>query len=392
MSKNLLKLESSIVFEKNYNANKTDKRIISNRGGARSTKTYSLLQLFIVLCFEKTGKEYDIIRKALPSLRHSAYKDFIDILKSNNLYSEKNHNKTDLSYSFRGNLFSFFSIDDAQKVRGRKRDYVLLNEANELTIEDFRQISLRTNEKLFMDYNPSDEDSWIYDIESRNDAIRIDSTYLDNPFLPQGIVGEIERLKEDDPDYWLVYGLGEIGRRRELIYRNWDTCDSFPDNCDEIIYGMDFGFNDPKVLGKIGRRGNELFIDELVYQRELLRADLIKMLPNLIHSKTAEIYADSEDPETITDIYNNGWNVKPADKEKGSVLYGIECVKMFKIWITGRSTNIIRDWKNYKWKVDKNGKVLDEPAHAFSHSPDMVRYPVYTHWGKEQETFSIYGV
>ena len=381
MQRKQLEINASTVYERNREAFFTSKRIISNRGGARSTKTFSILQLFVTLCFEKTGVEYDVVRKTLPSLRATAYKDFLDIIKSLGLYDEKNHNKSELTYQLRGNTFNFYSIDNAQKIRGRKRDHVLLNEVNELGLEDFRQISLRTTGKIFMDYNPSDEDVWVYDVERRDDAIRIDSTYTDNPFLGTGIVTEIERLKTDDPDYWQVYGLGQIGKRREIVFTNWDTCDEFPTNCDEVIYGMDFGFNDPKVFLKLGKRGNEIFIHELLYERELIRADLIQKMPQLVERRNAEIYADSEDPETIADIHQNGYNIKPSNKEKGSVLFGIEALKAYKVWITATSLNLIRDWKNYKWKMDKNGKILDEPAHTFSHGPDAARYPVYTHWG-----------
>ena len=384
--KKKLRLKASTVYKRNHDAFQSEKRIISNRGGGRSSKTYSILQLFITLCFERTGLEFDIVRKTLPALRTTAYKDFLDIIKSLGLYDEKNHNMSELTYSFRGNTFNFYSIDNAQKVRGRKRDHILLNEVNELTLEDFRQISMRTTGKIFMDYNPSDEESWVYDIEQRDDALRIDSTFLDNPFNAQPVIDEIKRLESEDPDYWQVYGLGLIGRRREIIFTNWDTCDEFPTNCDEVIYGMDFGFNNPKVFLKLGKRGKEIFLHELVYERELMRSELINRMPGLVGKRGTEIYADSEDPETIADIHSNGWNIKPSNKEKGSVLFGIEAIKAYKVWITASSLNLIRDWKNYKWKMDKNGKILDEPAHTFSHGPDAARYPIYTHWGNPHKS------
>ena len=149
--------------------------------------------------------------------------------------------------------------------------------------------------------------------------------------------------------------------------------------------GLDFGFNDPKVVVKLGRQGRDIWIDELLYRQGMIREDFIPELKKLIpyEYRTKEQYADSADPESIEVIYRAGFNIHPADKEKDSVMFGIETVKGYHLHITARSVNVIKDFKNYKWKVDKNGKTLDEPIHAFSHAPDAVRYPIYTHWGKE---------
>lgn len=380
--KRKLQLKASPLFEKIRDAKK---RFIVLEGGARSTKTYSTLQYFIVDAFQNTGFEYDIIRANLPALRATAMKDFFDILKTNGLYREEDHNMSERIYRLHGNNFNFYSIDDAQKVRGRKRHKLFLNEANELTLEDFRQLSIRTTQQIIFDYNPSEEELWIYDhVIPREDCAFITSTYKDNPFLEQSIIDEIERLEEDDPEYWKIYGLGLRGKRQGLIFPNYDIVSDFPD-CSDILYGLDFGFNDPKVVVKLGRIGRDIYIDELLYQRGMIREDFIVDLKKLIppFARTKELYADSADPETIEVIYRAGFNIHPADKSEDSVSFGIETVKGYRIHITAGSVNIIKDFKNYKWKVDKNGKTIDEPIHAFSHAPDAVRYPVYTHWGKD---------
>ena len=172
------------------------------------------------------------------------------------------------------------------------------------------------------------------------------------------------------------------GKRTGLIYPNWDIVPDFPIECNDILYGLDFGYNDPKVVIKLGRMGRDIYLDELLYEHGLVREDFIKVLKDLIpyEQRMKEQYADSADPESIEVIYRAGFNIHPSDK---SVLAGIETVKWYRLHITARSVNVQKDFKNYKWKVDKNGKTLDEPIHAFSHSPDAVRYPVFTHWGKE---------
>ncbi len=315
-------------------------------------------------------------------------KDFIDILKTNNLYNEDSHNKSDHIYKLHGCNFNFYSTDDELKLRGRKRNKILLNEPNEMPLEVYRQVAMRTTEQIIMDYNPSQEEHWIYDkIIPRDDCAFIKSTYHDNPFLEQSIIDELELLETDDPEYWKIYGLGLRGKRTGLIYPNWDIVPDFPENCNDILYGLDFGFNDPKVVIKLGRLGRDIFIDELLYERGMIREDFIKVLKDLIpyEQRMKEQYADSADPESIEVIYRAGFNIHPSDK---SVLAGIETVKSYRLHITARSVNVQKDFTKYKWKVDKNGKTLDEPIHAFSHSPDAVRYPVFTHWGKEYQNIT----
>lgn len=378
-----LRLKVSELFEKIRNAKK---RNVVLEGGARSSKTYSILQYFLTDAFEsKTRKEYDIVRETLPALKATAMKDFEEILKTNGLYSEDKHNKSDHIYTVKKCKFNFYSVDDELKLRGRKRDKILLNEPNDMPISVYRQVAMRTTEQIFMDYNPSQEEHWIYDkIIPRKDCAFIQSTYKDNPFLQQSIIEEIEFYEQDDPEYWKIYGLGLRGKRTGLIYQNWDIVSDFP-ACSDVLYGLDFGFNDPKVVVRLGRIGRDIYIDEMLYERGMIREDFIPVLKKLIpeSERTKEQYADSADPESIEVIYRAGFNIHPADKSSDSVLFGIETVKGYRLHITARSVNVIKDFKNYKWKVDKNGKTLDEPIHAFSHSPDAVRYPVFTHWGKE---------
>ena len=377
-----LKLQTSELFEKIRDAKK---RNVVLEGGARSSKTYSALLYFITDAFaSKHHREYDIVRQTLPALKASAMKDFFEILRVNGIYNEADHNMSDHSYRLHGCTFNFYSADDQQKLRGRKRDKILLNEANELSLDTYRQVAMRTTEQIVMDYNPSEEEHWIYDhVIPREDCIFIQSTYKDNPFLEQSIIDEIESLEQDDPEYWKIYGLGLRGKRTGLIYQNWNIVPDFPD-CSDILFGLDFGFNDPKVVVKLGRIGRDVYLDEMLYERGMIREDFIPVLKKLIpeEQRTKEQYADSADPESIEVIYREGFNIHPADKSKDSVMFGIETVKGYHLHITARSVNVIKDFKNYKWKVDKNGKTLDEPIHSFSHAPDAVRYPMFTHWGK----------
>ena len=375
---NKLKIEVTPLFENIRNA-KT--RIIVLEGGTWSSKTYSTLQHYISLAVSGIHSEFDIIRETLPALKASAMKDFFEIIKGLGLYYEDNHNKSSHIYTLSGSTFNFYPASDSQKLRGRKRDYALMNEANEQTLETFRQLSFRTEKQIILDYNPSEEEHWIYDnVITRDDCTFIHSTYKDNTFLSQSLIDEIERLEQDDETYWKIYGLGVRGKRHGQIYSNWDVVDAFPTFIKEIIYGLDFGFNDPMTLSKIGRLENDLWIEELFYERGKTTGDLIALLPSFIENNQSEIYCDTAEPDRIEEIYRAGYNAQPSEK---SVIDGIDCVKRFKIHIVSSGVETIKDYKNYKWKVDKNGKTLDEPTHYFSHSCDRDRYAVFTHWGKE---------
>lgn len=379
-----IQIQASELYEKTRDAKS---RFIVHEGGARSSKTFSILMYFITDAYESKGKEYDIVRETMPALRASAMKDFFLILKHLGVYRESAHNKTERTYRLHGNTFNFYSTkEDPQKIRGRKRDKILLNEANEIPYDVFEQINMRTTEQIVMDYNPSAEEHWIYDkVIPLKDCTFIHSTYKDNPFLEPSIVQAIESYREDDTDTWKIFGQGLRGKRQGLVFTNWDTVPEFPANCSDILYGMDYGFNDPKVVVKLGRIDREIYVEELLYESNLPREEFIPRLTTLIprDQMTKEQYGDSEDPETIEMIYRAGFNIHPADKGKGSVLSSIESVKAYRLHITDGSVNVIKDFKNWKWKRDKNDKPLDEPIHAFSHGPAAVRYPVHTHWGKD---------
>ncbi|MDY0086912.1 MAG: PBSX family phage terminase large subunit [Bacteroidales bacterium] len=368
----------SVVFQKNYEA---QTKIVVNQGSSRSGKTYSILQLLILVkAFQEKDAIFTIVRKTLPSLKASAMRDFFEILKNEDLYDERHHNKTENTYTLNGNLFEFVSLDQPQKKRGAKRTYLFINEANELTLEDWVQLSIRTEKQIFLDYNPSMEEHWIYDVVlPREDCTFIQSTYLDNKdFLPEEVVKEIENLKYVDENYWRVYGLGLPGQIKGLVFTNWDQVEAFPQDseCKWIVYGMDFGFsNDPTALIKVGLCGGELYLDELIYNRGLTNQDIARWMGELGLKWEDEVIADNQ-PKCIYEIKKEGFQVKATFKGKDSILAGIDVLKRYKMNVTKRSVNLIRELKNYKWREDQAGKATNVPIDKFNHGIDAVRYAV----------------
>ena len=336
-------------------------------------KTYSLCQLFIIKALNETGKVFTICRKTLPALKGTAYRDVMDLLKQLGIYSEEYHNKSELSYILNDNLIEFISVDQPQKIRGRKRNYLWLNEANEFTYEDWQQLILRTTEKIYLDYNPSDPYSWIYEkVIPRDDCTFIKSTYLANPFLDKDTINEIEKLREIDPEYWRVYGLGEIGSVSTQIFRNFNLVDEMHGRL--IGYGLDFGFtNSPTALAEVRLLDDNLYIKELLYETRLTNLDVANKLRELGISRTAEIIGDSAEPKSIEEIYRQGFNIKPSNKGAGIHL-GIDIMRRYKIHITKDSLNAIKEFQSYKWVTDKNGNVLNTPVKVNDHLLDAIRY------------------
>lgn len=363
---------------KSYYDNKASKKRISiNQGGTRSGKTFSIIQVICEWCKanKNAGWTISIVRKTLPALRGSAYRDFMKILNDELWYDEGAHNKSEMIYNLFGNLIEFISIDQPQKIRGRKRNICFINEANELAYEDYFQLNIRTTDKIILDYNPSDEYHWIYDrLIPREDADFFITTYRDNPHLEQALIDEIELLQSADDNYWKVYGLGERGTSTETIYTHWKPCKQLPMK-GEIFYGQDFGYNVASALVRIEYYEGAIYVKQLLYETKLTTNDLVERYKQIGMNRTAEIYCDAAEPKTIEELCRAGFNAKPADKD---VTEGIRKVRSLPLFITEDSTDLVKEIKNYKWKVDKNGKVLDEPVKFNDHAIDGLRYAIFT--------------
>lgn len=378
-------LKTTIHFEQLQNSTK---RISVFQGGTRSAKTYNILIWIIIYLCQSRNKVVTICRESMPSLRGTVMRDFFEILDSIGLYDVKNHNKTNSEYSLNTNLIEFISIDDPQKIRGRKRNILFVNEANEINKEAWLQLAFRTTDKIILDYNPSDETHFIYDdIIPRDDCDFYISTYLDNPFLPKELIEEIERLRATDENYWNIYGKGLRGKSLEKIYTHWRNDIQFPTSFDETIYGLDFGYNNPSALVDYSFKDKDIYLTELLHESGLTNNDLIKKLKELIPNRNSYIYADCAEPARIEEIQREGFNIFPADK---SVKDGIDYIKTQVLYLNPNSINLKKEFQSYSWKKDKNGKILDEPIKAFDHLPDAVRYAGYTHSKKTESLIELW--
>ena len=370
------RIDTNVVFD---HLIESDKKIIVEQGGTRSGKTYNIL-LWIIFhyCLQNKGKTVTITRKTFPSTRATVMRDFIDILRAKGLYNEAQHNKSSNEYKLFGNLVEFISLDQPQKVRGRKRNLLFINEANELFWEDWQQLIFRTDERIIMDYNPSDEFHWIYDkVITREDAAFYKTTYLDNPFLSDNIREEIERLQETDEQYWEIYGLGERGASRSTIFR-YQECNKVPNEATFLSYGMDYGYsNDPTALVGVWTLDTNIYVQEFIYQTHMTGRDISKKLDELMVGRSM-IYADSAEPRLNDELRRMGHNVRPSVKGRDSINAGIDLLKRYRINLVHTSDNLIREFRSYKWKEDKSGKLTNIPEDANNHAIDGLRYATYS--------------
>lgn len=353
-------------------------KIQIHQGGTRSGKTYSILTALIELCHKNSGLVITICRKTFPALRATAMRDFFEILNKEEIYNPDLHNKSDATYQLWGNMVEFISIDQPQKVRGRKRDVLFINEANEINLEDWRQLLLRTTGKVLIDYNPSDEFHWIYEeVIPREDAEFFRTTYKDNPFLPESVVMEIERFKTADENFWKVYGLGERGTSQATIFTHWKEINQIPNEFKLLTTGVDFGYtNDPTAIVRVYTDGHGFAVDELVYATRLTNSDIAKVLRDNQVDRSDVVICDSAEPKSIDEIHAHGFNTHGARKGRDSVKNGIQFLHSRPLLVTARSVNLIRELRNYKWKEDKNGKQLNEPVDNFNHAIDAMRYAI----------------
>jgi phage terminase large subunit len=372
------------VFIANKNAYDSHKyRRIINQGSTRSSKTYSICQLLALICRDHK-KSISIISPSLPHLKKGCRRDFLNILYEWQFFREDWFNRTDNIFNFpSGAYVEFFGADDPGKVHGVSRDILYVNEANLLTYLIYTQLALRTNETIFLDFNPIDEYNYVYEEIDKPNTKFIHSTYLNNlGNLNPEQVAEIEALKDADENLWKVYGLGLRGTSSETIYTHWKLIDHFP-VCEEVFYGLDFGYNNPSALVKVGLAEGKLYAEQIFYETKLTTNDLtdaIKIMGGI--TRSSEIFCDSAEPKTIEEIRRMGLNALPAEK---SVYDGIQKVKSFPLSIIRNSPDLLKEIKSYKWKLDKEGRATDEPVKFMDHAMDALRYAVYTKLNKRKK-------
>ena len=349
-------------------------RIRAVCGGTSASKTISILLYLTTRCqSDSTPTLTSVVSESIPHLKRGAIRDFKNIMEGHNYWKDSNWNVQDSTYTFEtGSKLEFFSSDNGDKLRGARRDRLFINEANNVALDAFNQLEVRTKDFVFLDWNPTNE-FWFYSdvLGIREDVDFITLTYLDNEALDQKIVDAIE-ARRNNKGWWQVYGLGQLGEVEGKIYKDWRIIDEIPHEARLERRGMDFGYsNDPSTIVDIYKYNSGFILDEQCFQKGLSNKQLADILKNLDPVLTI---ADSAEPKSIDEIKGYGITIIGANKGKDSVRQGIQYVQDQRISVTKRSLNVIKEYRNYLWKTDRDGKILNEPEHHFSHSMDGIRY------------------
>lgn len=374
-------IQTTHIYSRIDEAVKEGYTAISLQGSARSGKTYNVMIWLILYALAVPRIKISVVRATLPALKGSVLEDFIEIMRSLGIYNDKYLNKTDLVYWFKSrSTIEFFSASDEQRLRGRKRDVLFVNEANELTAIQFQQLKMRTTRLTIIDYNPSfSDDHWIAsDLNRDPRTYHFVSTYKDNPFLEQTIIDELESLQRKNKSLWQIYGLGQQAQLEGLIFTDVTTIEAFPAHIKQRYLGIDYGFtHDPTAIVEVAFDRTTLYISEVCYHTQMLQQDIIAVLKQYPHTK---VISESADPRLIEEIYRAGVNIHPVRKGKGSIEAGIAWMLQYPIRVTAGSTNLLKELHNYVYSQDKEGKLLNTPIDAYNHAIDATRYVCMEQW------------
>lgn len=376
-------MQTSTTFAKLVDAWSRNPRYIDSEGGTRSGKTYSLLQLFVlVVQSDKTATINSVVAETVPHLKRGAIRDFKRIMMDEGIWQEDQWREADKYYSFpNGAIIEFFSADAPGKVHGPARDRLFINEAQNISYEIARQLFVRTRGTIAIDYNPTHR-FWAHDkLKDRDNCISIHSTYKDNQFLTPEQVAEIESNRSDK-NWWRVYGEGKVGQLDGLIY-DFEQIDMMPEKSDGMVetYGLDFGFtNDPTacVHCYIDTRKKCVYLDQIIYRKGLLNQAIAKSLEaEGVPKRSVVIYADSAEPKSIAELSQYGYNVKPCYKAT-KITEQIAHICQYRMYVTKRSVDMIRELRGYIWQKDKDEQPINEPTKVNDHTMDALRYGIFS--------------
>jgi phage terminase large subunit len=353
-------------------------------GGSRSSKTYSLIQFFIVYAIENYDKPTRVViaRKKGTWITPTVWTDFKNVLLTTGLFPVCAINNTLRTIRLYSTTFEFVGLDDTQRLHGLTTDIFWINEAMEATKDDFDQLEQRCSRFSVLDYNPSAEEHWIYDsVCERKDCYFDHSTMIDNPFIPENMRRKIlsyepteENFRQGTADKrkWMIYGLGRRAKIEGLVFDGYTLIKEVPLWVKRKWYGMDFGYSaDPSACVEVGFLDNALYIDEKFYRTGMLSTDIIRELKGL---PSLKILSESADPRLLQEIHNAGLNIHPVAKYAGSVQAGIDFMRTKRIYITENSPNVKKEFDNYTYQQDKSGKWLNVPVDDYNHAIDAIRY------------------
>lgn len=363
-------------------------------GGAGSGKSWMAAQKLVKRCIQTPGERFLVARKVARTLRHSCFKLLGDTLRRYELTRLVKVNQTDMHMAFpNGSEIIHAGLDDVEKLKSLADPTgIWIEEATEVSEEDFVQLDLRvrgrtpTYKQVMLSFNPISSMHWLkqrFVDDPLPGSLVIHTTHRDNPYAGPEYAQKLAGIR--DERLRAVYERGEWGQiTKGLIYTDWQAVDEAPEG--DVIYGLDFGFNNPSALVRVTNRDQDVWVEELLYESNMTNADLIARLESFGIDRHAPVYCDAAEPQRIQEIHRAGYNAKPADKD---VLKGIDSIKARGLHVVRGSQNVVNELNTYKWVEDKDGNILDRPVKWMDHALDAMRYAVHTHWGNRPKLWLI---
>lgn len=364
-------------------------RVIALKGGTRSGKTWAVLQFLNYLAARSKAKRLiSVVSETMPHLKKGAIRDMELMLEDEGTYDRDKWHDTDKVYSYKNARIEFFSADQYKKVLGPSRQILYINECINVAFEIYRQLSVRTTEKVILDYNPA----WEFWVDSklahRADVRIITSTYKDNDKLTASQISEIESNKEIDPDWWLVYGEGKTGSREGLVLKEWDIVAGLPPNRKKEFIAVDFGWtHSTAVYHVVLGEGGEVWLDELAYGPKHDNPDIAKAVisAGLAH---LEVICDSAEPKSIKELKDLGLR-RAIKTDSKDINLGVRIMNRYKKHFTARSLGIISEARKYRYIPNPDGGYTNEPMDKDNHAIDAVRYVFLSRLSNITAGFSV---
>lgn len=354
-------------------------RIAVIQGGTSAGKTYAILQYLIIAAYEnKINGIVSIVSESMPHLRRGAMRDFLHILSTDGLYQKVLHNKSNNSYQLNKTIFEFFSADKDDKLRGARRDYLFINEANNISYDAWSELFIRTRKYAIIDFNPVSE-FWAHtelidhpEEQFRSKVKFIKLNYKQNEALDETTVNNIESRKHDS-HWWNIFGMGNIGIPQGSIFPSscWSTLD-LPENARYICSGMDFGESNPTTLIDLYQFDGYDIYDEIHYEAGLSFNKIMASIRS--NGIRRMVVADPSHETMIKQLGNSGAQIMGVKKFRGSVDGGLALMKEKPFYVTKRSINLIKELRNYVYERTRSGILLDTPRKYMDHAIDASRY------------------
>ncbi len=357
-------------------------------GGGGAGKSYSAADKIILqMLLERKPLKMLVVRKSMPSIKSSCVEIFQKRLTLMQIPYDFNRNDMMMTFpDLGGARIIFKSINNESEIEKIKSitdvDFIWIEEANEILESAYDQLKLRLRggqasyEQIILTFNPISSVNWIHKkfFESPSIAHKVHVTVEDNPWATGAYKEQLKALQTTNENLYRVYYLGQWGMLRGAIYTNWCRVDDPPARVEEIIYGLDFGFNHPTALVKIYLSDGIPYLEQKLYASGLTQSDLEAKMKGMGIGNSV-IYADCAEPARIEALRRAGFNVKEANKD---VMGGISYCQSLTFYVLSSSVDLVKELESYCWQT-ANGQYIDKPVKFRDDLVDAMRYGIFSH-------------